>query len=111
MRVFIADDHRILREGLKLLLAEAPGIQIAGEAGEANEVVRRVLAEKIDVLLLDSGLSISLRRPSVPRMLLTRACRQPQARPASAQIRTQPRSGTWSLDRPHPSADPSGVAS
>lgn len=52
-RVLIADDHAILRAGIKHLLSEHPDITVAGEAGNGQEVLSMVRAEPWDVLLLD----------------------------------------------------------
>jgi DNA-binding NarL/FixJ family response regulator len=53
MRILIADDHAMLREGLKQLLAlEFPGV-IFGEAGTYQETIARVEKEPWDVLVLD----------------------------------------------------------
>lgn len=53
MRILIADDHAILRAGLRHLLSEAPDIVVAGEACNGYEVLARVKAESWDVLVLD----------------------------------------------------------
>jgi DNA-binding NarL/FixJ family response regulator len=53
IRVVIADDHTILREGLKQLLASAEGIEVVGEAVDGGEVLDRVRSLDFDVLLLD----------------------------------------------------------
>ena len=52
-RVLIADDHAIVREGLRRILVSDAGIVVAGEACDANEVVAAVRAGGFDVLLLD----------------------------------------------------------
>ncbi|MDX9995513.1 MAG: response regulator transcription factor [Rhodocyclaceae bacterium] len=52
-RVLIADDHAILRAGIKHLLSEHPDITVAGEACNGQEVLARVRAEPWDVLVLD----------------------------------------------------------
>jgi DNA-binding NarL/FixJ family response regulator len=52
-RIVIADDHAILREGLKTLLSMAPDMEVVGEAGEGQEAVQRTLELAPDVLLLD----------------------------------------------------------
>jgi len=53
MRVLIADDHAIVRRGLKAILAEAfPGVE-CGEAGTAQEALARARDEAWDLVLLD----------------------------------------------------------
>ena len=53
IRVFLADDHQILREGLKQLLLAAGDVDVVGEAGDGHGVVQQVRLLEIDVLLLD----------------------------------------------------------
>jgi DNA-binding NarL/FixJ family response regulator len=53
IRVVIADDHTILREGLKQLLRAADDIEVVGEATDGGEVMQRVRELELDVLLLD----------------------------------------------------------
>ena len=53
VRVLIADDHAILREGLAGLLAEQPDIEIVGEAVDGDDTLAKVRELKPDVLLLD----------------------------------------------------------
>jgi DNA-binding NarL/FixJ family response regulator len=52
-RVVVADDHAIVREGLKRILDGQEGIEIAGEATNGHEVLERVRAGGFDLLLLD----------------------------------------------------------
>lgn len=56
IRVVIADDHTILREGLKQLLQSDPGLAVVGEAGDGHEVLARVRGTDFDVLLLDMSM-------------------------------------------------------
>ena len=56
IRVVIADDHTILREGLKQLLQSAGDLDVVGEAGDGHEVLREVRARDFDVLLLDMSM-------------------------------------------------------
>jgi len=53
MKILIADDHAILRAGLKHLLADYPDITVGGEAANGQEVLSQVRNQNWDVLLLD----------------------------------------------------------
>jgi len=53
IRVVIADDHTIVREGLKQLLLASGVFEIAGEARDGHEVLKLVREKDFDVLLLD----------------------------------------------------------
>ncbi len=53
IRVVIADDHRVVRDGLCYLLGQEPDIEVAGEAGDGRQTVDVVTATRPDVLLLD----------------------------------------------------------
>jgi DNA-binding NarL/FixJ family response regulator len=53
IKVLIADDHPVVRRGLKNILKEASDIEVAGEAGDGLEVLEKVRAEEFDVLILD----------------------------------------------------------
>jgi DNA-binding NarL/FixJ family response regulator len=53
IRVFIADDHAIVREGLKQILAEQRDIIVAGEAENGNDAVRLFPKSRCHVMLLD----------------------------------------------------------
>jgi NarL family two-component system response regulator LiaR len=53
IRIVIADDHRVVRDGLRYLLGREPDIDIVGEAGEGEQAVQIVRATRPDVLLLD----------------------------------------------------------
>jgi DNA-binding NarL/FixJ family response regulator len=53
IRVFIADDQLLIRQGLRALLELDREIAIAGEAGDGEETLARVHRDNIDVLLLD----------------------------------------------------------
>ncbi|WP_308924934.1 response regulator transcription factor [Janthinobacterium sp. J1-1] len=56
IRVFIADDHAIVREGLKQILADTKDIIVAGEAENGHDAIKRFRASKCQVMLLDISL-------------------------------------------------------
>ena len=56
IRIVVADDHTIVREGLKQLLAAAGDFEVAGEAQDGFEVMKRVRELDFDVLLLDMSM-------------------------------------------------------
>jgi two-component system, NarL family, nitrate/nitrite response regulator NarL len=81
IRVVLADDHLLFREGVRHLLEAEPGFIVVGEAGDAEQAVKETVLRQPDVLLLDvsmprlSGLdvlaTISRECPTVRTILLT----------------------------------------
>lgn len=53
LRILLVDDHTILREGLRSLLAKDPGLSIAGEAGNGAEAVRLAAELQPDLVIMD----------------------------------------------------------
>ncbi len=53
IRVLIADDHAVVREGLRTLIETEPGMEVVGEAEDGFEAVQKVCNLKPDVILLD----------------------------------------------------------
>ncbi|MDT8399898.1 MAG: response regulator [Pseudomonadales bacterium] len=53
MKVLIVDDEPLAREGLRLLLATEPDIEIAGECGDGNVAVAMLTATRPDLVFLD----------------------------------------------------------
>lgn len=53
IRVLVCDDHQIVRQGIKQILADASDLALAGEAASGPEAVARVREGGIDVVLLD----------------------------------------------------------
>ena len=53
VRIVIADDHALVREGTRELLGRHPDLQVVGEAASGDEVVATVLAAEPNVVLLD----------------------------------------------------------
>ena len=80
-RVLIADDHAILRSGLRLLIGGQPDMEVVGEAGDFDEAIRLAKALRPDVVTLDltmpggSGLGaiekLRAAAPSVRIVVLT----------------------------------------
>lgn len=71
----IADDHAIVREGLKRIVSSAEDLRVVGEAADGTEVMQRVRESDFDVLVLDlsmpgrSGMElIKLVRAEKPRL-------------------------------------------
>ncbi len=53
IRIVIADDHSIVREGLRLILSADPQFDVMGQAADGEEALRMTLLHKPDILLLD----------------------------------------------------------
>ncbi|MCB9697584.1 MAG: response regulator transcription factor [Alphaproteobacteria bacterium] len=53
LRVLIADDHPVMRVGLKALLAAAPDIDVVGEASDGEEALRAITDLRPDVVVMD----------------------------------------------------------
>lgn len=53
IRILIVDDHKIVREGLRILLGEEPGFEIVGEASQGAEAIEKARTLSPDVILLD----------------------------------------------------------
>ena len=53
IRVFLLDDHALVREGIRSLLESEPDIEVVGEAGTAAEALTRVPLARPDVAILD----------------------------------------------------------
>jgi two-component system invasion response regulator UvrY len=57
-RIAIADDHAIVRTGLRQIIADAAGLTVVGEAGSADELLTLVRSRPIDLVVLDLGLGV-----------------------------------------------------
>jgi len=81
IKVLVADDHAVVRRGLRQILAETPDIVVGAEAETVDDVMRLVQKESFSVLLLDvklrggSGLDVvawvKKERPNLPTLILT----------------------------------------
>src|SRR5450759_5840194 len=80
-RILLADDHTIVREGLKQILGKTDDLQVCGEAASGSEVLDRVRSEEYDLIILDmsmpgrSGLDLirqlQSEKPRLPMLILT----------------------------------------
>ena len=81
IKVVVVDDHAVVREGLKRIISENPGMAVTGEAGDGNEAIRVIQSEPCDVVLLDitmpdkSGLDVlkqlHAESPRLPVLVLS----------------------------------------
>lgn len=55
--IFLADDHTIVRDGLRLLLETQPDLKVIGEAANGREAIRRIAQVCPDVAIFDIGMS------------------------------------------------------
>ena len=81
IKVLVADDHAIVRRGLRQILAETEDIMVGGEAATAQEVLQLVRGERWNAVILDISLpgadglgllaEIRRERPELPVLILT----------------------------------------
>ncbi len=81
IKVIVVDDHAVVREGLKRIISENPGMAVTGEAGDGFEALQVVRKEPCDVVLLDitmpnkSGLDVlkelHAESPRLPVLVLS----------------------------------------
>jgi two-component system, NarL family, invasion response regulator UvrY len=81
VRILIADDHAIVRKGLRQILDEEPGLAVVGEAQSAQEVLELSRTNQWDLVILDinmpgrSGLDalaeLHRERPALPILILS----------------------------------------
>lgn len=79
VRLFLVDDHPLVRDGLRARLDGLPGLRIVGEAGSAAEALVQIDALRPDLLLLDVGMkdmngielaALLLQRPAPPHVVM-----------------------------------------
>lgn len=80
-RILLADDHAVVRHGLRLVLDGEPDLEVVAEAGDGAEAVERALSEEVDLAILDvamprmTGLQaareLSRRRPELRILILS----------------------------------------
>ncbi len=77
MRILIADDHGIVRAGIRLLLERQPGLEVVAEASDGIEAVEQALAQRPDLCILDVGM---------PRMTGLQAAREIRSHLPDARV-------------------------
>ena len=80
-RILLADDHAVVRRGLRLVLDAEPDLQVVAEAGDGREALEIGANETVDLAVLDvsmprlTGLQVarelSARRPELPTLILS----------------------------------------
>lgn len=80
-RILVADDHALVREGLKRVLDQEPDLEVVAEAGDGVEAVEQALGEDVDLAILDlamprkTGLhaarELSRRSPGMRTLILS----------------------------------------
>ena len=68
IRVVLADDHNLVRAGIRALLERLPGVQVVGEASDGREALALVAKEKPDLALLDIGMPSLNGLEAAPRI-------------------------------------------
>lgn len=81
MRILIADDHPVVREGLRQILLESLDLAVIDEAGTGQEVLRKIGGNDYDVVLLDISMpgasaldvlkQLKIMRPKMPVLVLS----------------------------------------
>jgi DNA-binding NarL/FixJ family response regulator len=76
LRIFVADDHEVVRQGLRALLEKGTGWTVCGEAADGREAVERVVELKPDLVVMDLGMP-HLNGLEATRQIVRRAPRTP----------------------------------
>ena len=81
IRILVADDHPVVREGLKQIISKARDMVVAGEASHGQEVLDKVAAHDWDVVVLDVNMpgkdgfevlrQLSRQKPKLPVLILS----------------------------------------
>jgi DNA-binding NarL/FixJ family response regulator len=80
-RILVADDHPIVRSGLKMILDAQPDLRVVAEAEDGADAVRKALAEEVDLAILDVAMpkltgiqaaaELHKRRPELKPLMLS----------------------------------------
>ena len=75
-RIMLADDHAVLRGGLRLILDSEPDLEVVAEVGDGAEAVSRGVCEDVDLAIID----VSMPRMTGPQATEQLTHRRPQLR-------------------------------
>ena len=80
-RILLADDHAVVRDGLRMVLDSAPDLEVVAQAGDGAEAVELALSEEVDLAVLDvtmprmtglqAALELSTRKPELRVLILS----------------------------------------
>ena len=68
IRILLADDHAVVRSGLRHVLGAEDDMEVVAEAGDLEETVRKVRGHRPDVLVLDLNLGRASSLPAIPEL-------------------------------------------
>ena len=81
IKIIIADDHPIVRAGMKQIISEASDMKVADEAGDGRQLLHKIRTENFDVVILDitmphiDGLDVlkqlKIEKPKMPVIILS----------------------------------------
>jgi DNA-binding NarL/FixJ family response regulator len=81
IKILIADDHAIVREGLKQILSESPDLVVVAEASAGQEVLDKIMKNDLDLVILDIAMpgrggldilkEIKSQKPKLPVLILS----------------------------------------
>ena len=81
IKILVADDHAIVRKGLKQIVADTPDIIVAGEAADGQDVLEQVREKECDLILLDISMpgrggidtlkQLKIEKPGLPVLMLS----------------------------------------
>ena len=58
IKILLADDHAVVRRGLRLVLESEPDLRVVAEAGDGSEAVRQAVREDVDLAVLDISMPV-----------------------------------------------------
>lgn len=68
MRILLADDHALVRAGIRSLLEKIPGVEVAGEASNGREAIELIRAQGPDLVLMDIAMKELGGLEALPRI-------------------------------------------